>query len=126
MIGSPHESIDGDTAPITDERDGYSNWRLRAWLPSTAAAGCPGAGFHDLRRASATAPVAGGVNVRTAQARLGHSDPRLTLTLYAQVVEEADRQAAETLGSQFFPLRARDECGMDRHHTNLGDTRNPR
>jgi len=43
--------------------------------------------------------VNAGVDVRTAQHRLGHSDPRLTLGIYAQVVPEADREAAETLGA---------------------------
>jgi len=57
----------------------YSHWRHRVWLP--AAAGVPGAGFHDLRRANATALVAAGVDSKTAQTRLGHSDPRLTLTI---------------------------------------------
>jgi hypothetical protein len=42
--------------------------------------------------------------MKTAQVRLGHSDARLTLALYAQAVEAADRQAAETLGRQFFGL----------------------
>ena len=40
--------------------------------------------------------------MKTAQLRLGHSDPRLTLALYAQAVEGADRRAAESLGEQFF------------------------
>jgi hypothetical protein len=44
------------------------------------------------------------VDMKTAQVRLGHSDARLTLALYAQAVEAADRQAAETLGRQFFGL----------------------
>ncbi len=70
-------------------------------------AGCEGAGFHDLRRASATALAVGGVDVRTAQARLGHSDPRLTLGVYAQVVEDADRRAAETVGAAFLRSRVR-------------------
>jgi integrase len=104
----------------------YSNWRRRVWLPATVAAQCPGAGFHDLRRASATALIIGGVNVRTAQARLGHSDPRLTLSIYAQVVEEADRQAAETVGSQFFSTRPRDERAMDRRQARNSEGRNPR
>lgn len=104
----------------------YSNWRRRVWLPATVAAGCPGAGFHDLRRASATALIVGGVNVRTAQARLGHSDPRLTLSLYAQVVEEADRQAAETVGSHFLSTRPRDERAMDPRQTRSSEGRNPR
>ncbi len=53
--------------------------------------------------------VNSGVDVRTAQHRLGHSDPRLTLGIYAQVVPEADREAAETLGA----ILSRDERAMD-------------
>jgi integrase len=35
-----------------------------------------GLGFHDLRRASATGLVAAGVDVKTAQSVLGHTDAR--------------------------------------------------
>ena len=80
----------------------YTNWRRRVWEPATAAAGCAGAGFHDLRRCAATALVIGGVDVRTAQTRLGHSDARTTLAIYAQATEEADRRAAETVGEHFL------------------------
>ena len=66
----------------------YSHWRRRVWLPGVEAAGLDEAGFHDLHRANASALVAGGVDVKTAQARLGHADPRLTLSVYAQVVPE--------------------------------------
>ncbi|MDA8359783.1 MAG: hypothetical protein M0Z95_26575, partial [Actinomycetota bacterium] len=50
----------------------------------------------------ATALVAAGVDIKTAQSRLGHSDPRLTLAAYARAVPEADRAAAELLGARFF------------------------
>jgi integrase len=82
----------------------YSNWRARTWLPAIASTGHAGAGFHDLRRTNATVLVMEKVDMKTAQVRLGHSDARLTLALYAQAVEAADRQAAETLGRQFFGL----------------------
>ncbi|HTW09596.1 MAG TPA: hypothetical protein VME46_18975 [Acidimicrobiales bacterium] len=36
--------------------------------------------------------------MKTAQARLGHSDPRLTLGIYAQATTEGDRAAADLLG----------------------------
>jgi integrase len=81
----------------------YSNWRRSIWLPAVEAAGHPQAGFHDLRRASATALVARGIDVKTVQARLGHSDPRLTLQIYAQVVQEAEVKAAATLAEHFLP-----------------------
>jgi integrase len=59
----------------------YSNWRRRVWLPSREAAGFPGLDFHDLKKTAGTALIDEGVNVRTAQARLGHADPKTTLTI---------------------------------------------
>ena len=53
----------------------YQNWRNRHWLPACRAVGLEGLGFHDLRRLNATGLVMEGVDVKTAQARLGHSDP---------------------------------------------------
>jgi hypothetical protein len=44
-----------------------------------------------------------GIDPKTAQTRLGRTDPRLTLGIYAQVTTEADRQAAERLGERFLP-----------------------
>lgn len=55
----------------------------------------------DLRRASATAMVAAGVDLRTAQERLGHADPRLTLSVYAHAVDGANRDAADRLATHF-------------------------
>jgi integrase len=108
----------------------YSNWLRRVWHPACVAAGLGqlvevevsdrvryvGLGFHDLRRANATALVAEGVDLKTAQARLGHSNPRLTLGLYAQATEAADRSAADRLGSWFLGVDDQaddDKRGMD-------------
>jgi integrase len=79
----------------------YANFRRRIWLPATVAADLKGAGFHDLRRTAATAMVIGNVDLKTAGNRLGHSDPRLTIAVYAQATTEADRGAADTVGRQF-------------------------
>ena len=43
--------------------------------------------------------VANRVDLKTAQARFGHSDVRLTIGLYADALDERDRQAADLLGS---------------------------
>lgn len=80
----------------------YSNWRRRVWGPACGAANLPSLQFHDLRRLCATGLMAEGVDVRTAQARLGHSDPRLTLAIYAQATSEGDRQTAEQMGARFM------------------------
>ena len=72
-------------------------------VPATEAAGLPGLHFHDLRRANATMLVAEGVDPKTAQRRLGHADIRMTLDVYAQALDSAEREAGERLGARFKP-----------------------
>lgn len=83
----------------------YSNWLHRIWYPARKQADLDWVQFHDLRRANATGLVLEGVDMKTAQTRLGHTDPRLTLAIYAQATTEADRQAAERLGRRFLHQR---------------------
>jgi integrase len=64
----------------------YSNWRQRVWVPAVGAAGLDGISFHDLRRTSASEMVALGIDVKTAQNRLGHSSVRMTLDVYAKAL----------------------------------------
>lgn len=111
----------------------YSHWRRRVWQPACVAAGVGawvredgkpwetradgkrlylGLGFHDLRRVNASALVAEGVDLKTAQTRLGHSDPRLTIGLYAQALSELDVDAADRLGERLLPKAARDGRAM--------------
>jgi integrase len=90
----------------------YANWRNRVWLPACRAAGLEGLRFHDLRRANATALVRLGVDVKTAQQRLSHSDVRMTIGLYAQAGNRADRAAADQLGEMFMII-PRDGRGMN-------------
>ncbi len=89
----------------------YEHWRRRVWHPAVQAAGLDHLNgsegrcalqFHDLRRTNATALVRELVDLKTAQARLGHSDPRLTLAVYAQASSEADRDASDRLAARFF------------------------
>jgi integrase len=81
----------------------YGNWYHRVWEPAIESAGLDGLTFHDLRRANATGLVAAGIDIKTAQTRLGHSNSRLTIELYAQSVARLDRDAAEALGNVFMP-----------------------
>jgi integrase len=87
----------------------YSNWRSRVWLPACKAVGLGGLVFHDLRRVNATALVAEGVDLKTAQSRLGHSDPRLTLAIYAQATTDGDAAAAELVAARLMPPGSRSE-----------------
>lgn len=99
-------SADGDAYVFPSMSGGplhYANWYHRVWAPAVEAADLDGITFHDLRRANATGLVAAGVDVKTAQTRLGHSSSRLTLELYAQSVAARDRDAADALGATFMP-----------------------
>lgn len=80
----------------------YGHWRQRVWLPACEAVGLEGLTFHDLRRANATALVAEGVDIKTAQTRLGHADPRTTLGIYARATTDGDRKAAEAVARRLM------------------------
>jgi hypothetical protein len=77
----------------------------------------PGVAFHDPRRLNATAMVLDGTDLKTVQTRLGHSDPRLTLAVYAQATTEGDRLASDRLGARFFPAAA----GVEDDHLGSGE-----
>lgn len=105
----------------------HTNWLRRIWYPATIAAGLgrmvevaatgrrryEGLGFHHLRRASATGPVATGVDVKTAQAMLGHTDARVTLELYPQAVTEQQKAAADAMAARFLEPTQRGERGVE-------------
>jgi integrase len=90
----------------------YANWLHRIWYPARRQAELDWLQYHDLRRANATGLVLEGVDIKTAQARLGHTDPRLTLGIYAQATTEADRLAAAKLGQRFMRTRLEQDRGL--------------
>jgi integrase len=98
---------DGDewvfTAPHGGHLD-YSHFRRRVWRRRPPPRRLEGLEFHDLRRVNATGMVLDGVDLKTAQTRLGHSDPRLTLSVYAQATNTVDAAAAERLGTRFMEI----------------------
>ena len=57
--------------------------------------------FHELRHTQATILLAKGVDVKTVQTRMGHSNAALTLNWYAHPNPENDAKAADLLGSLF-------------------------
>lgn len=99
--------IGRDDALVFTAQDGgplrASNFRQRVWIPATRQSALEGLRFHDLRHTAASTLVAAGIDVRTAQERLGHSDPRLTLGVYAHTTPAADRAAADRVGGVLMP-----------------------
>jgi integrase len=67
------------------------------------------AGFHAFRHAHATLLLEGGASPKVAQRQLRHSDARVTLGIYAHLVEGTHREAVEKLASFLVPSGPNEE-----------------
>jgi integrase len=80
--------------PVAPDRIGW--W----WTRSRAMSGIDKRWrLHDLRHFSATQAIAGGHDIRSVAARLGHADPSMTLRVYAHALTHLDRRIAGTMAS---------------------------
>lgn len=94
-----------------------SVWRKTEWYPLLARAGLvltPGLCFHELRHTNGSLMVAGGIDVKKVQQRLGHASARVTLDIYEHVMPDIadgglDRQSADVV-----LLRARQLAHLER------------
>ena len=69
----------------------------RDWVRLVKARKLPDVTFHALRHTHASALIAGGVDVVKISRRLGHSSPKVTLTIYAHLFEKTDLAAASAM-----------------------------
>lgn len=69
----------------------------RLFYAALEAAGLPRVRFHDLRHGASATMFRAGVPAPTVARKLRHSSPVVTLTIYAHVLDEDERQAAEAL-----------------------------
>lgn len=70
----------------------------RWWVKFRAAHGFGALKMHELRHTAATLLLGNGVDVKTVQTRLGHSDSSITLDFYAHAIPANDRAAADLMG----------------------------
>jgi integrase len=87
----------------------FANRRLRPFSanklrekklrPLLTSLGIPLAGFHAFRHGVATTLIDRGASITTVGAQLRHSDPRITLELYAHVVPQSQRDAIAGLAN---------------------------
>jgi len=77
----------------------YSANKLREkqLRPLLKTLGLPLGGFHGFRHGVATSLIDSGASISTVGAQLRHSDPRITLELYAHVVPQSQRDAVHGL-----------------------------
>lgn len=74
---------------------------VRWWQTFRDHYGFGGLKYHELRHTQATQLLANGVDVKTVQSRLGHSDASLTLNQYAHAIPDNDEKAAQLVGELF-------------------------
>ena len=87
-----------DTGLVFTREDGtayHPEYLTFAFQSATKKAGLPSIALHALRHGHATAGLRAGVDLVTMSRRLGHSSIQVTGDIYAHVVEELDREAAE-------------------------------
>lgn len=78
------------------------NISKRSFKPLLKRAGLPDFRFHDLRISSGTFLALRGVHPKTAQEILGHSDIRLTMSVYTAVLPELKQNAAREMNDLLF------------------------
>jgi len=69
----------------------------RDWKRVVKARQLPAVTFHALRHTHASALIASGLDVVKISRRLGHSSPKVTLTIYAHLFEKSDHAAATAI-----------------------------
>ena len=105
--------------------NGFARIAIKAGIGTTS--------LHSTRHTAATQLIAGGVDIRTTASILGHTTPNVTLSLYAHVVEGAERAAMDLLEGRLEKMRvhrddASDEIGRARewHAPATQATKKPR
>jgi integrase len=83
-----------------------SNFREDVWAKAAAAAGVPGAHFHDLRHTGGTLAAQTVATTKELMARLGHSSPRAAMR-YQHATRDRDKKIATGLGKEFTKARKR-------------------
>ena len=93
------QTHDGKTDLLFVNRNGrpFSANKLREKVlhPLLEKLGIPRGGFHSMRHGAASALLADGATPAVVQRQLRHSDPRITLGIYAHVIGNQQRDAVE-------------------------------
>ena len=107
--------------PENEQRDGLvfctargtalnpNNIRNRILVSACERAGIPQIGWHNFRYTYSTWADASGESIKALQAQLGHTDSRLTLSVYTQPMPEAQRRIAQKIALVLFPIVPKSE-----------------
>lgn len=81
-----------------------NNVRNRVLAPACKRAKIPNVGWHNFRYTYSTWADPTGESIKALQAQLGHTDSRLTLSVYTQPMPEAQRQLAKKIAKVLLPI----------------------
>lgn len=73
------------------------NWRRRSFDPAVEATGLGPLSPHDLRHTAASLAISAGANVLVVARMLGHADPAVTLSVYAELFSDDLDTVADAL-----------------------------
>jgi integrase len=82
-------------------------WRNRVFIPGVAVAGYPEARPHDMRHTFASLMIAKSVSPVTLAEWLGHSDPTITMRVYAQRFAAVESNVVDSVNASIRDLLTR-------------------
>jgi integrase len=86
-----------------------NNVRSRVLVPACKRAEIPSVGWHNFRYTYSTWANPSGESIKALQTQLGHTDSRLTLSVYTQPMPEAQRQLAGKIARVLLPIAPKSE-----------------
>ena len=89
------------------------NVRNRVLYPACDRAGIPHVGWHSFRYTYATWANPTGESIKALQSQLGHTDAKLTLSVYTQPMPEAQRQLASKIAGVLLPVAPKSEATQE-------------
>jgi integrase len=81
-----------------------TNVQRRVLNPACERAGIPRVSWHNFRYTYSTWADPSGESIKALQAQLGHTDSKLTLSVYTQPMPEAQRGIAKKIAGVLFPI----------------------
>jgi integrase len=81
-----------------------NNIRSRVLVQACRRAGIPVVGWHNFRYTFSTWADPSGESIKALQVQLGHTDARLTTSVYTQPMPEAQRRLAIKTARVLFPI----------------------
>lgn len=101
-LACPHGKLDLVFPTSTGKPMNHNNMVNRFFRPALESAGIDRIRFHDVRHTYASLLIEQGENIKYIQTQLGHSNPTVTLNVYAHLMKPTNQAAAIRLEKAIF------------------------